>query len=263
MAHGLGGTKLMGLAAYAEQFSAAGYACIVFDYRRWGRSDGTRRNSVYISEQLDDYRSVVEYARLQTEYDPQRVILWGFSASGGHVLALASEPSLNVAAGMALNAFCGLHPPKPRLNWWLIKHLAFGFMDLFSNLLDLEPLYIRLVQPPGKLALFTDPGACEGYYSITEDPSDFPNQIAASFVLRAMNNQPARDIHRIKRPLLLVAAQNDGICPPSQIVDTSRIIPTAELIEVPGDHFDIFRGNSDWERSIESQLAFLTKHFPL
>jgi alpha/beta superfamily hydrolase len=37
-AHGFGADKTMGLAYYAETFAAAGYACIVFDYRRWGAS---------------------------------------------------------------------------------------------------------------------------------------------------------------------------------------------------------------------------------
>lgn len=37
-ANGLGCNKLMGLADYAEQFASAGYACVVFDYRRWGAS---------------------------------------------------------------------------------------------------------------------------------------------------------------------------------------------------------------------------------
>lgn len=33
MAHGLGAVRTMRLDAYAERFSAAGYACLVFDYR--------------------------------------------------------------------------------------------------------------------------------------------------------------------------------------------------------------------------------------
>lgn len=30
--------KRMGLARFAEVFAQAGYACVVFDYRRWGDS---------------------------------------------------------------------------------------------------------------------------------------------------------------------------------------------------------------------------------
>jgi len=35
MAHGLGAVRTMRLDAYAERFSAAGYACLVFDYRNF------------------------------------------------------------------------------------------------------------------------------------------------------------------------------------------------------------------------------------
>ena len=43
MAHGLGAVRTMRLDAYAERFSAAGYACLVFDYRNFGDSEGEPR----------------------------------------------------------------------------------------------------------------------------------------------------------------------------------------------------------------------------
>ena len=45
MAHGFGGVKEMRLDAYAERFSAAGYHVLVFDYRHFGASDGSRGRS--------------------------------------------------------------------------------------------------------------------------------------------------------------------------------------------------------------------------
>ena len=42
-AHGLGGVKTMRLDAFAERFADAGYACLVFDYRHFGDSDGEPR----------------------------------------------------------------------------------------------------------------------------------------------------------------------------------------------------------------------------
>ena len=37
-AHGFSANKKMGLGAYAEAFVSKGYACVVFDYRRFGDS---------------------------------------------------------------------------------------------------------------------------------------------------------------------------------------------------------------------------------
>jgi alpha/beta superfamily hydrolase len=72
----------MSLEPYAEAFAAAGYAALVFDYRRFGSSDGTPRHVVVVAEQLEDYRAVFKYARQQEEFDAQKVILWGSSFSG-------------------------------------------------------------------------------------------------------------------------------------------------------------------------------------
>ncbi|KAJ7672227.1 alpha/beta-hydrolase [Mycena polygramma] len=264
MANGLGCTKLLGLAAYAEEFSAAGYACLVFDYRRWGTSDGTRRNSVYVSEQQEDYRTVVKYARQQPQYDPQRVVVWGFSFAGGHVLTLASDPALNVAASMAQNPYCGRPFPPFQFTRRYIALFTLGLLDLLADFLHLPPVYIPTVSPPGAIAALAAPGAAAGFNSVVRNPSDFVNKIAASIFFRApLHSRPREALHLIRRPILLTAAKGDSICPPGPVVQTSRVVPTAELVEVSGDHFDIFKGNADWEQAIASQLAFLRKHVPV
>ncbi len=53
-------------------------------------ADGVPRHVVYVSEQLDDYRTVVKWCRQQPDLDPQRVILWGTSFAG----AVVCETSL-------------------------------------------------------------------------------------------------------------------------------------------------------------------------
>ncbi|MBG1245095.1 hypothetical protein F8R90_29240 [Nostoc sp. NZL] len=38
------------------------------------------------TEQHEDYRNAITWTQLQSEVDPERIGLWGFSYSGGHVL---------------------------------------------------------------------------------------------------------------------------------------------------------------------------------
>ncbi|KAJ7146771.1 Alpha/Beta hydrolase protein [Mycena epipterygia] len=264
MANGLGCNKLLGLAPFAEEFCAAGYACLVFDYRRWGASDGTRRNCVYVSEQQDDYRTVVKYARLQPEFDAQRVVVWGFSFAGGHILTLASDPSLNVTASISCAPYCGRPFPKFQFNRRYIAYFTFGLLDLLASLLHLPPVYIPVVGPPEQLVALAAPSAVAGFRSVTQVPRDFPNQISASIFFRApLQHRPRRALHLIRRPILLIAAKGDRVCPAAPVVQTSRDVPTAELVEVSGDHFDIFQGNVDWEQALAAQLAFLQKHVPV
>lgn len=46
-------------------------------------ADGTPRNCLFVTEQLEDYRSVVKWVKSgRHKLDPQRIILWGTSFSG-------------------------------------------------------------------------------------------------------------------------------------------------------------------------------------
>lgn len=91
MAHGLGGTRKMRLTAFAERFVAAGYACLVFDYRHFGDSEGQPRQLLDINRQLEDWKAAIAYARQLLGIDHSKIILWGSSFSGGHVLATAAQ----------------------------------------------------------------------------------------------------------------------------------------------------------------------------
>lgn len=79
MAHGLGAVKTMRLDAYAERFSAAGYACLVFDYRNFGDSEGQPRQLLDIKMQLEDWSAAVAYAHTLPGVDKSRITLWGTS----------------------------------------------------------------------------------------------------------------------------------------------------------------------------------------
>jgi dienelactone hydrolase len=100
MAHGFSGTRDDGLPAYAEAFRAAGYAVVLFDFRHFGASSGQPRQLLDIERQIADYRAVVQWARQLDGVDPDRIVLWGTSFSGGHVLEVAATDA-RIAAVIA------------------------------------------------------------------------------------------------------------------------------------------------------------------
>jgi pimeloyl-ACP methyl ester carboxylesterase len=79
MAHGLGAVRTMRLNAYAERFCASGYACLVFDYRNFGDSEGAPRQLIDIRMQLQDWTVAVAFARTLAGIDPNRIGVWGKS----------------------------------------------------------------------------------------------------------------------------------------------------------------------------------------
>ena len=90
MAHGIGTLKEMGLPQYAERFADAGFAVLLFDFRNLGESEGTPREQVFAEDQQADYRNAITWLQLQPQIDPERIGVWGFSFSGGHVLQVAA-----------------------------------------------------------------------------------------------------------------------------------------------------------------------------
>ncbi|HEY4916988.1 MAG TPA: alpha/beta fold hydrolase, partial [Solirubrobacteraceae bacterium] len=101
MAHGFSLTRHDGLPAYAKRLAEAGTAVLLFDHRYLGDSGGEPRQRFRKSAQMQDWRAAVAYARSLEGIDPARIILWGFSFSGGHVIeTAAADPG--IAATLAL-----------------------------------------------------------------------------------------------------------------------------------------------------------------
>ena len=101
MAHGLGGTKDSGLEPFAIGLAEAGLDVLAFDYRGFGASGGTPRQRVSMAGQLEDYRAAMAAAARLPGVDGARLVLWGVSLAGGHVLAAAAGRD-DVAAVVSL-----------------------------------------------------------------------------------------------------------------------------------------------------------------
>jgi len=78
---------------YADAFTRAGLAALIFDYRRLGASGGEPRQHLDPNDQIEDYRNAISFAETLREVDPARIGVWGISYSGGHALILgATDP---------------------------------------------------------------------------------------------------------------------------------------------------------------------------
>ncbi|MEV4063648.1 alpha/beta hydrolase [Nonomuraea dietziae] len=98
LCHGFSGT-MDRLYPHAERFAAAGLAALVFDYRNFGESGGQPRQFVDVSGQQDDLRGAIGFARSAQEIDADRILLWGNSLGGGHVISVAADdPGVSCAS---------------------------------------------------------------------------------------------------------------------------------------------------------------------
>jgi dienelactone hydrolase len=166
MAHGFSATRDDGLPAYAEAFRDAGFAVVVFDYRHFGASTGEPRQLLDIGRQHEDYRAVIAWARQLDGIDPDRVVLWGSSFSGGHVLAVAaSDP--RIAAVISQAPFTDAIPTLmhvPLKN--AVRLTVAGLRDQLRGWRGRAPRLAPAVGEPGTLAAMTEPDAKPGFDAI-------------------------------------------------------------------------------------------------
>jgi uncharacterized protein len=96
------GLKRLQPARFARALVLRGYACLCFDYRGFGFSDGERGRLVP-SEQVDDIRAAVDYLRSRDDTAVPPLVLLGWGLGGALVIAEAAHDS-RVAAVVAVNA---------------------------------------------------------------------------------------------------------------------------------------------------------------
>lgn len=262
LAHGFAGTVDSGLMPYAEAFAAAGLDALAFDYRHFGSSAGEPRQLFSIRSQLEDYAAAVAFARTLEGVDHERIVVWGSSFSGGHVVAvavadghlaavIAQTPSMDGVLTLARAARNAGPGPLARL-------VLAGLRDLAGSLRGREPLMVPVVAPPGSLGMMTSPDAEPGYRTII-GPS-WRNEVAARIALTLGSYRPGLQAERLPCPILVQIADRDAVAPVKGAEQAAwRATGRAEVRTYPIGHFEIYTG-APFERALADQLRFLARH---
>jgi pimeloyl-ACP methyl ester carboxylesterase len=261
MAHGLGATKDMRLDAFAERFAAAGYSCLVFDYRHFGQSDGEPRQLLDIARQLQDWSAAITFARSDSRLSASPLILWGTSFGGGHVIATAARHP-EIAAAIAQCPFTdGIASALAMDFRSSLKVTVRAIRDMVASWLRLTPAMIATAGPPHSAALMTAPDAQPGYFALVPDGSGFRNEVAARFGLQILRYRPGRDAARVASPILFCTCEADTVAPAGPTKRYAARAPRGESLLYAEGHFDIYVGAA-FEKVVADQLAFLQRHVP-
>lgn len=266
MGHGFGGVRSLRLYAYAEHFAAAGYLVVVFDYRGFGESDGAPRQVLDVRMQLQDWRAALQFARTLPGADPQRVVAWGTSFGGGHVITLAGkgEPLAAIIAqvphvsGPAAVRATGLIPS--------LRVLKLGVLDQIGTLLGRAPVYVDAVGEPGTTAVMTSPDAVPGLRKQADasglDESDYPQYVAARITLKIGLYSPLKHASKVRCPALVQIAEHDAVTPRHVAQKAADRMTDATVHVYDCGHFDPYV-DPYFETTINDQLNFLTTHVPV
>jgi uncharacterized protein len=261
MAHGFGATKDSGLLPFAEAFAEAGLDALLFDYRTFGESSGEPRQFAWPPRHREDYAAAVDYARGLEGVDPDRIVLWGTSWSGGHVVYVGAADS-RIAAVISqspdvdgiqtlnqIRRYAGL------AQQWRLSRA--GIRDMIRMVRGEQPLMIGAVGPPGALAGMTSEDSEPGMRQIA-GPT-WRNEVTARAVFAEWTNRAITRMDKLHCPILVQIADRDAIAPPAAARAAAwRAKGRVEVREYPCEHFEVYLG---WrERVVADQLHFLRRH---
>ncbi|MUM17582.1 lysophospholipase [Mycobacterium sp. CBMA271] len=257
MAHGLGGTKDSGLEPFAERLSDAGIHAFAFDYRGFGSSDGFPRQQVSFSHQIGDYHAAIAAALRLPRVDPTRVVLWGVSLAGGHVLTVAGSRN-DIAAVVSVTPLVdGIAAARAALGehsgGMLLRSAFAGIRSRMGRGQQTIPIVGR----PGELAALTSDGYYEAHMAIA-GPT-WRNEIDATVGSQLASYRPTRFAGRINCPILVQIADFDRAAPPYAAAKAA-FKARAEVRHYPCGHFGVYQGQEYFESVAAHQIGFLQRH---
>lgn len=270
LAHGFAAFRELRLDAYAARFAQAGYAALVFDYRHWGASQGQPRRILDIAKQHADWRAAIAYARSLDNVDTTRVVGWGSSFGGGHVLNLAAHDHDLAAAIVQVPHVTGPASAFSQSPTLVARLIAAALRDQVGAWLGRAPHRVKSVGRPGEVAMMTSPGA----YELVEEMAGgeaaehkreqllAENDVAARIALRVPLYSPGRKVADITAPTLVQLAERDDVTPYAKAKKIVARIPHGEVRSYDCTHFEPYL-DPHFDGIVADQIDFLNRHVPL
>lgn len=260
MGHGLGGTKDSGLQPFADRLSRVGLDVLAFDYRGFGASEGAPRQTVSLAGQIRDFESAVAAAKRLPGVDPNRIVLWGSSLSGGHVLRVAAGRD-DVAAVIAMTpltsgAAASRAAVAHRDVASALKWTAVGLRSRADVARGRRPTMMPLVAHPGERGALTLDGAYESYAALA-GPT-WRNEIDSAVGLQIAGIRTAEAAKTLRCPALFQIADFDRYVPADSVAETA-LLARGVVHHYPCDHFEVWPGHHWFEKAAADQVRFLTR----
>ncbi len=261
MVHGWGGVQDALTLPFYAPFNAAGFAVMTFDYRGWGQSDGAPRNVINPWHRERDVEQALQHLREQAAIDARRIVLWGTSFGGGHVVRIAARhPELlgAIAQVPMLDGSAAVKAVPP------LRLVRFGVAGLSDLLRGNRPIYLPVVGDRGAWSSMDRDGAADamqkGLRAMAEalGPAApvYDNRVAARSLLTMGLYRPFTCLKRVRIPLLIIGAMRDSVAPfvetPIRALHNRRI----RIETLDANHFDPYF-EPVLTRNLGFQLDFL------
>jgi fermentation-respiration switch protein FrsA (DUF1100 family) len=244
MAHGYSAVKEQTLADLADVLADRGLACVVYDHRNLGASDGEPHQDIDPVAQYRDMRTAITFATTRPEVDGARIGIFGSSYSGAHVLVVAATDQrvrCVVSQVPLINGFANI----ARLN------TADGFLGLL-DMLDEEraaryggadPVVIPVCSDdPAVPAAFPGEFTYNYFHHDSHDAPNWRNETTLRSIDLALSYDVTPFMPRIApRPLLMILASVDTTTPTDLALEAFDLAhEPKQVVIIEGQHYDVY-----------------------
>lgn len=237
MVGGWGSVQNALTASFVNRFVAAGYAVMEFDFPGWGMSGGWPRQDINPWRRVRAANAALAHLKSQAQVDAHRIVLWGTSFGGGHIVDLAAaHPDLQgaiIQVPMLDGRATVKAVPLPRL----MRFMATGIADL------LKPgasILIPTVARQGAFGSMDRDNAWEALQLglAAHNGMKYVNRVTARSLLTMGFYRPCTRLKHVKIPMLIVGAIRDTVAP--FVEDEIRRVdnPHLQVVRIDADHFD-------------------------
>ena len=142
----------------------------------------------------------------------------------------------------------------------MLRFTGRGILDAVGALIGRPPRLVALAGTPGTVAALTTPDALVGHEALNPGNKypDWQQAAAARSALRLSFYRPGRYASKVRCPLLVIVCDQDQSALAAPAVAAARRAPDAEVVRLPGGHYEPFLGGH--ERVVDAELSFLRRH---
>ncbi|CUS41240.1 alpha/beta hydrolase fold [hydrothermal vent metagenome] len=254
MVHGWGGVQGALTGPFIAAFIAAGYAVMTFDYPGWGSSEGLPRNCINPIKRVGNVESALTHLKQQSVVDAKKIVLWGTSFGGGHVVDTAAQHPELLGAIAQVPMLDGQDAVKAIPLLSLLRFGAYGITDCFMGR---RPIYIPVVSAPGEFGSMDRDGAEDAMNRGIEIAGiQYDNRVAARSVLTIGMYRPIKRLAKIKIPTLLIGASRDSVAPFNRTNIENRNKDYVQTKMIDANHFEPYF-EPVLSQNLQYQLEFL------
>lgn len=261
MVGGWGSVQQALTVSFVNRFVAAGYAVMEFDFPGWGLSGGWPRQDISPWRRVKAASAALAHLKSQPQVAAHRILVWGTSFGGGHVVDLATQHPDLQGAIIQVPMLDGLATMRAAPLKRMVQLLGLGVAGLLK---PGTPIQIPTVAREGELSTMDRDNAWGALQlGLEAHPgAKYVNRVTARSVLTIGFYRPWIRLKDVQVPMLIMGATRDTVAPFVEEKVRKMANPHLSVVQLDADHFDPYF-EPFFPNAIKHQLGFLNKVLPI